>query len=174
MMHRWRPNSAHVISLIALFVALGGSAYAISLGKNAVKSKNIAKGAVKTSDLANKAVSRKKLKAGAVPASAIANNSIGAEQLGTVVVRRVEVPLNESSGAEPAVQCPPGEQALGGGGLPSAGQADVTMNYTRPADSQGGSAEPGGPVTGWGARFNNTGPGGAGNGVAFAYVICLQ
>ena len=32
-----RISSAHVIALLALFVALGGSAYAIHLGKNAVK-----------------------------------------------------------------------------------------------------------------------------------------
>ena len=37
---------ATVISCIALFVALSGAAYAATLGKNAVKTKNIANGAV--------------------------------------------------------------------------------------------------------------------------------
>ena len=50
---RKRIGGAHVVAFVALFVALGGIAYA--LGANAVKSKHIAPGAVKLSDL-NKSV----------------------------------------------------------------------------------------------------------------------
>ena len=43
---------SRVVSTLALFIALGGGAYALSLGKNEVKSRHIAKGAVKSSDVA--------------------------------------------------------------------------------------------------------------------------
>ena len=56
---RHRPSPAMVISLIALFVALAGTAYA--LDRNSVKSKHIVNGQVKTQDLANGAVSFSKL-----------------------------------------------------------------------------------------------------------------
>jgi len=46
---RKRLNAAHLLSFAALFVALGGMAYALST--NQVKSKHIAPGAVKLSDL---------------------------------------------------------------------------------------------------------------------------
>ena len=49
---RKRVNAAHVLSFAALFVALGGMAYALSA--NQVKSKHIAPGAVKLSDLNKK------------------------------------------------------------------------------------------------------------------------
>ena len=49
---RKRVNAAHVLSFAALFVALGGMAYALSA--NQVKSKHIAAGAVKLSDLNKK------------------------------------------------------------------------------------------------------------------------
>ncbi len=41
----------HVVSTIALFIALGGGAYAISLGKGDVKSRHIQNDAVKSADV---------------------------------------------------------------------------------------------------------------------------
>jgi hypothetical protein len=46
-----RPSPAMVIALLALFVALGGSAFAFGLGRDSVHSANIAPGAVKSPDL---------------------------------------------------------------------------------------------------------------------------
>lgn len=46
-----RPSPAMVVALLALFVALGGSAFAYGLGRDSVHSANIAPGAVKASDL---------------------------------------------------------------------------------------------------------------------------
>src|SRR5262249_33613258 len=42
----WRPSHATVIAYLALFVALGGSAYAFHLGKNSVGTKQLRKNAV--------------------------------------------------------------------------------------------------------------------------------
>jgi hypothetical protein len=47
---------SNVAATLALFLALGGGAYAISLGKGSVKRKNIANGAVSTKKLAKNAV----------------------------------------------------------------------------------------------------------------------
>src|SRR3954449_9513531 len=49
---RWRPTPSFVISCLALFVALSGSALALQ-GQNSVKSDDIAKNAVHTGDVAN-------------------------------------------------------------------------------------------------------------------------
>jgi hypothetical protein len=73
-----RFSSAHVISLLALFVALGGSAWAVTAGKNTVTSKSIKKGAVKTVDLAKNAATGAKVKEsslGAVPNATNAGNA---------------------------------------------------------------------------------------------------
>jgi len=52
---RWRPNSAHAIAGLALFLALGGSAVALR-GKGSVGPDDIRRGAVKTKKLADFAV----------------------------------------------------------------------------------------------------------------------
>lgn len=54
------PSPATVLSLVALFIAIGGSAYAV---RNAnVKSKDIANGAVRGKDIANNTVKGKNIK----------------------------------------------------------------------------------------------------------------
>jgi hypothetical protein len=45
------PSPAMVVAIVALFVALGGTALAFTLGRNSVHSKNIAPGAVRAKDL---------------------------------------------------------------------------------------------------------------------------
>ena len=53
---------ANVMATIAVFVALGGSSYAaLSLSRNSVKSKHIAKGQVKRSDIGRNAVTSAKV-----------------------------------------------------------------------------------------------------------------
>lgn len=68
----------HHLALVAVFLALGGSAYAIKLGRNSVKSKQIAPGAVKTSELGADAATGDKVKEsslGPVPNAAAAANA---------------------------------------------------------------------------------------------------
>ena len=60
---RWRPNSAHGVALLALFIALGGSAVALR-GKNSVGPDDIRRGAVKTKKIANFAVNPSKTNLG--------------------------------------------------------------------------------------------------------------
>ena len=71
---RSKLSYSNVVATLALFLVLtGGTVYAASqLGKNDVKSKNIAKGAVKGSDIAKNAVTGKKVKDGQIGTSDLA------------------------------------------------------------------------------------------------------
>ncbi len=50
---RSKLTYANVMATLAVFIALGGGAYAVSLAKNSVKSKQIKNGAVKSKDVGN-------------------------------------------------------------------------------------------------------------------------
>jgi hypothetical protein len=92
---QWTRNHlsfANVISVIALFVALGGASYAaVSLPKNSVKAKQIAKNAVGTSelkkravrgaDINNNAVSASKIQANAISGSKVLDGSLGSSDV---------------------------------------------------------------------------------------------
>lgn len=74
------PSPAMVVAVMALVVALGGSAWAVSkVGTNQIKNK-----AVTAPKLRNNAVTAPKLKAGAVTGPKIANRAVAASKLGTV------------------------------------------------------------------------------------------
>lgn len=92
-MHRRSANAlikrltyANVIATMALFVALGGGAYAVSVGKNSigskeikngeVKGKDIKNGQVKSSDLKNEGIKSGDLKAGSVGTDAVGDDSL--------------------------------------------------------------------------------------------------
>jgi len=65
-----RLTYANVVASLALFIALGGTSYAVStLGKNSVKSENIGKEQVKASDIAKNAVTSPKVKNGSLLAT---------------------------------------------------------------------------------------------------------
>jgi hypothetical protein len=76
---RARLTFANVISLIALFVALGGTGYAaIKLPKNSVTSKTIKKGAVTNAKLGKNAVTSSKVKDGSLLKQDFANGQLPA------------------------------------------------------------------------------------------------
>jgi hypothetical protein len=69
---RLRPSPAMVVAFIALFVAIGGSSYAVTrLPASSVGSKQLRKGAVRTTNLANGAVTGAKVKNGSLTAADI-------------------------------------------------------------------------------------------------------
>ena len=62
-----RPSPAMVVAILALCLAVGGTAFAaVKLGKNAVKTKNIKNSAVTESKIAGNAVTESKIANGAV------------------------------------------------------------------------------------------------------------
>jgi len=73
---RSRPSPALVISLLALFIALGGVTYAASLPRNSVGTAQLKRGAVRNSDIFRGAVSASKLRRGAVTNSKLAANAV--------------------------------------------------------------------------------------------------
>ena len=158
---RSKLTFANVVALLALFVALGGSAYAFHLGKNAVKTKNIKNGAVTEAKLANGAVNAAKLAAGAVKSP-------------SVVVRYASKPLNEGSNAIPQAHCQPGEVATGGGADTSNVGDDVHLNIVRPLKASGGSASNGDTPGAYEANYISPSGGGVVNTTVYAFVICMS
>ena len=65
---------SNVVALVALFVALGGSAYALS--KNSVKSRHIENGQVKTEDLDDSAVTGAKINGGAIKSGDVGDDEL--------------------------------------------------------------------------------------------------
>jgi hypothetical protein len=82
-----RPSPALLISCLALFVSLTGSAFAAGvLGKNSVHSSQIANGSVRAIDLQRGAVRATKIAAGAVGADQLAPAAVGPGQLAPAAV----------------------------------------------------------------------------------------
>ena len=101
------PSPSMAVALLALFVALGGSAYAVkaakapknsvvtkSIRKGAVKPAKIAAGAVRTAKIARGAVKRGKIAPGAVGAAQLGEGAVGAAQLGDGAVTGAKVGAN--------------------------------------------------------------------------------
>jgi hypothetical protein len=76
---RERITSAHILALIAIILAVGGNAFAFTLGKNSVGTKQLKKSAVTTAKIKNGAVTAKKVKRGSLTGA-----QINASTLGTV------------------------------------------------------------------------------------------
>ncbi len=70
------PSPALVISCVALFLALAGSAFAVGVAKNSVRSAQIVDGTVRTVDLRDDSVKSPKIAPDAVTAEQIAENAV--------------------------------------------------------------------------------------------------
>lgn len=156
----FRPSPALVISCLALFLALTGSAFAVGIAKNSVRSAQIVDGTVRTVDLHDAAVSAPKIAPNAVGNQAIAENavesakvapdsltqadlgdnsvgsgelqanSVASSELAEVTVRTNSVKVAKGANGSVSVDCAPGEQVLGGGGQP--GHFGTEMTSSRP------------------------------------------
>lgn len=107
---RSKLTYANVVATLALVLAIGGGTVyaAVKLGKNDVKSKNIAKGAVRGSDLGKNAVTSPKVK----------NGSIEAGDLAAGVIPQIEANVTGSATGGPQ------------GGINSASQTPLPLNGT--------------------------------------------
>src|SRR4051812_28396654 len=99
---RPRPSFANVTSLLALFVALGGTSYAAivlpansvdsrEIRTNAVGSSEIRAGAVGASELRTDSVRVSEIRANAVRSAEVATNAIGPEEIAPDAVGESEV-----------------------------------------------------------------------------------
>lgn len=91
---------ANAISLVALFVALGGSAYAVNLDKNDVTSSNIKDGQVKSKDLKNDDVRSGDIEDGEVGPAEVATGAVGSGELATGSVHGDEVSDRSLAGGD--------------------------------------------------------------------------
>ncbi len=191
---RSRFTSAHLIALLALFVALGGSAYAVHLRKGAVKTRNIRNGAVIESKLANGAVTDPKIAAGAVTSAKIAAGAVtsakiaagavtganlaagavGANGVGRILVRSASKPLPDGGNAAAIASCAPGERLIGGSGdVSTSNSQDVVVNGASPSAADGNAVAPGQSPSGWTVVGNNY-TGGTFSASVIAYALCLK
>lgn len=77
-----RPSPATAISIVALFVALGGTSYAVTaLPRNSVGSNQLRPRAVKESDLANRSVITRKLAGQAVTTAKLARGAVTGDRV---------------------------------------------------------------------------------------------
>ena len=82
-----RPSPALIVSMLALFIALGGTTYALTIPHNSVGTLQIRPFGVRNSDIGSRAVSTSKLGDNAVLSSKILDGQIQPPDLGTGVVR---------------------------------------------------------------------------------------
>jgi hypothetical protein len=105
LLSRRRPSAAMAVSVLALFVALGGVGYAASfLPANSVGNRQIQNAAVSYWKILNGSVGNWKLAFGAVGARKIANGAVGKSQINTSQVQaRVSGTCTAGQGAVTAV-----------------------------------------------------------------------
>lgn len=152
-MHRVRRHLtyANVMATIAVFVALGGGAYALD-GRNSVDSGDIRRNAVKSSDIATNAAKGRDVAEGTLV--------IGASALDRVRQRSAtdaDIPPGGSGIAK--VQCNPGEQFLSGGSDYAGFDVDITASRFDPPN-------------GW-AVFMDNEAASSGDATLTAHVYCL-
>jgi hypothetical protein len=164
------PSPPMAVALLALFVALGSSAYAIGAAKapkNSVVAKSIKKGAVTRAKIANDAVNGAKVAPGSLSAADIDVASLGIPQATKYVLRtetKEGVSLPIGSGQEVSVKCQPGELVVGGGARASASQ--LALSESSP------SIEP--KLQGWRALLVNHGTSPSVNSQIQAFAICAS
>ena len=200
---RSRLSSAHVIAIVALFVALGStSVAAVSLSKNSVGAKQIKKDAVRASEIKSRAVGTSEVrnsallaqdfKAGQLPAGAKGDKGDKGDKglkgdkgdtgdtgsFDSVTTQFFQAPADLANGANMSYGafCPAGKQAIAGGGRGDDTLSEETiLTNTRPAISSGNTEPPlaGQSFTGW--RITVVNPaGGAVSGIRpEVWVVCV-
>src|SRR3954471_13151364 len=185
---------ANVISVLALFIAMGGTGYAaLKLPKNSVGSKQIKKNAITSTKVKNGSLTNRDFAAGQLPAGAqVAQGLPGAKgdkgakgdtgntgTFGAVTTVFFQAPadLANSANMSYGAFCPAGKIAIGGGGRGDDTLSEETiLTNTRPAISSSNTEPPlaGQGFTGW--RITVVNPaGGAASGVRpEVWAICVS
>jgi hypothetical protein len=141
-----RLTFANVVSVIALFVALGGTTLAASIAANSVGTKQLKDQAVTTSKIKDGAVTGAKVNTstlGTVPSANTANtaNAVapgavhGAALAPIITVSKSSDPFASNTGSSTFIQCPAGTTLLSGGGAADVPYVLATLN--RKSDPNG-------------------------------------
>lgn len=137
---------------MGLVVALGGTSYAVvKLSKNSVGSKQIKRSAVKKAELADSAVTSPKVEDGSLLGTDFAAGQLPTQGITTLTTRvsTVSAPVGSSDVTAP---CQAGERAVGGGGLFTNDEPEITIQQSHPAPT-GNNSTP----TGWTVRYEVAG-----------------
>ena len=146
---------ANSVSLVALFVALGGTSYAVATGS--IDSREIENSTVRSKDLRNNNVQGRDIRNGTIRSPDVGNSSLLAEDfapgqlpqgpqgdqgpagvVGNLTVQRLDLPLAESSNTSGSVVCPAGEKIIAGSvNVSDATSADVNITVSRPSQGAG-------------------------------------
>jgi hypothetical protein len=87
----FRPSPALVISCVALFLTLAGTAFAATVAKNSVRSAQIVDATVRTVDLHDSAVNSAKVADNSLTADDLGTNSVGSDEIAENAVSSPEV-----------------------------------------------------------------------------------
>jgi hypothetical protein len=145
---------ANCVSLVALFVALGGTSYAVATGS--IDSREIKNNTVRSKDLRNNNVRGKDIRNGTVRSRDVGNSSLLAEDfapgqipqgeqgpqgpagvVGNLTVQRLDLPLNDGTNNSGSVACPAGEKIIAGSVNVSDATSDARITVSRPSQGAG-------------------------------------
>jgi len=161
---------SNAIALLALFVALGGTAWA--LAANSVKSKHIAEGAVRSSELRDDGVKSADLKNDGVKSADIAAGAVKDAQLGKIVARVDTTSIPDGGSGNATASCASGERMIGGGGHTQQSASDAIFHGSFP--SQGNVVvTDGSEFDEWTATATNA-AGGLATVEVKAWAVCLK
>lgn len=153
----FRPSPALVISCLALFIALTGSALAVGIAKNSVRSAQIVDGTVRTVDLRDNAVNAQKIAPDSVGNEEIAENAVGSAEVAPDSLTNQDLGENSVTSSEVAEQSLTAND-LGPDSVASSELAGVTVrtNTAKVAKGANGSVSvdcaPGEQVLGGGGQ----------------------
>ncbi|HVO54862.1 MAG TPA: hypothetical protein VMT37_10670 [Solirubrobacterales bacterium] len=97
-----RVSPAMIVSCVALFLALTGSALAVGIAKNSVRSPQIVDGTVRTVDLHNGSVGTEKIHPAAVGKDQLAENSVDSLKVENESLTGSDIADNTITGADVA------------------------------------------------------------------------
>ena|SRR5215211_3814489 len=154
-----RPSPAMVVALVALFVAMGGSAGALVV----VTSENIQNGTIRGKDIHQRTITAKRIKRNGLNGSVIKESSLGlvplADSISRVDRQSRTITMTTSSPTQSVTAtCATGLTAVGGGGRLGEPDSDLLAG-SYPASGNS-----------WTAQGN---PGSATPGTLTAYVLCV-
>jgi hypothetical protein len=135
---RARMSFANVTSMLALFVALGGTSYAAAtLPNNSVGKSQIRSGAVGKSEIATNAVGKSEVRSSAIGLSEIATNGVGKSEIktnaiGTAELRDGEIGAADLSDAAKAANGVSFRVAASDAGAATGGNAKAVTRTTDP------------------------------------------
>lgn len=180
------PSPSMMVALIALFVALGGTSYAVTkLPNNSVGTAQLKNNAVTAAKVKNGSLLAADFKAGQLPAGqqgppgpAGPAGPAGAQGekgvVGSTIVYRDDVDVADGQYKEEFVRCENGKTALSGGANISNGtHGDARLNVSRPTDNDGNVLANGSTsFTRWKAGAYNPPAGDATSFTLRVWVIC--